>query len=85
MGKALQVTERYTYYLLQSNKLKLKYKTEHQLTAAIVRRSKTLQQYFQAFTFPYLFWHSSVKIDKDASAYKKKILTSKSTNNDSIL
>lgn len=48
--------------LLWENAFSLEHsKFELWLTAAMVRRSNTLQQYFQAFTFPYLFWHSSVK------------------------
>ena len=42
-------------HTLISTDLKIK------LTAATVRRSKTLQQYLQALALPYFVWHSSEK------------------------
>lgn len=41
------------------------------LTAAIVRKSNTLQQYFQAFEFPYFVWHSSETKKIKNSSYNK--------------
>lgn len=40
------------------------------LTAATVKRSNTLQQYLQAFAFPYFDWHSSDKLKNNTIYYK---------------
>ena len=45
---------------------------KNRLTAAIVSRSNTLQQYFQAFALPYFDMHSSEKQLENKDAYITK-------------